>query len=441
MKKNVVLIVFLLLASNLIANQISLENAKILALKNNPDLLAQKEELKSAKMDNLNAISGLLPSANISNSYTKYKPDQNFGAGPTAESSKSYRIQISQPLFNGGKIWLNSRIKNDALQISEQSYQMKKLETLAEVESKYFSVLENKSLLKIAKKALQSAITNLDVAEMKYNSGIISRADYLQLQSEKTSKEVNLIQAQNLYQTSKLQIANFLQLAVIPELQPIEFYKYSKILKHLQNISIEETDNITGEIIEIGFSKNPSLKISSISCKTGKKALLMAEGNFLPSLNLSYSKSWNKYDFMNDYDDSQNLTLSASLPLFPLVDSGTGVLKAKHNLKKTELQKISAENGIKLSLSSSFLNLVSSAKSVSAAKKAKEQAEETYKQMQERYSSGLISTNDLLSAQVLFISSQSQYTKSFYDFLRTKSSLMQQMGIEDTNVLYRIIQK
>lgn len=226
MKQNILGMIFLLFTSPLFANELPLEAAKELALQNNPDLLAQRQELEAAKMDNLNALSGLLPSANLNGSYTKYKPEQSFGAGSSAESSRSYGVQITQPIFTGGKIWLNSRMKNDALKISQHSFRQKKLETLAEVESKYFSVLENKSLYQIAKKDLQSAKTNLEVAETKYNSGIISRADFLQLQSDKTSKEVTLIQTQNLYQTSKLQLANFLQLANAPELEEIKFEKY-----------------------------------------------------------------------------------------------------------------------------------------------------------------------------------------------------------------------
>ncbi len=60
-----------------------------------------------------------------------------------------------------------------------------------------------------------------------------------------------------------------------------------------------ELDEMIEEIINIGEDSNPSLKISEISIRTNKKSLLMAGGNFLPSVNLQYSNNWSKYDFQD----------------------------------------------------------------------------------------------------------------------------------------------
>jgi len=161
----------------------------------------------------------------------------------------------------------------------------------------------------------------------------------------------------------------------------------------------------------------------------------MAGGNFLPSLNLSYSKNWIKYDFMSDYDNSESITLSASLPIFPIVDNVTSFTQAHHDLKRSQYDYRSTEDGVVIGIKGQFLNLVSYANSIIAAKASRAQASETYAQMQEYFAQGLISANELNATQTLYLSTQNQYVQSLYDFLGAKSALLQQLGVEEDIIL------
>ena len=167
----------------------------------------------------------------------------------------------------------------------------------------------------------------------------------------------------------------------------------------------------------------------------------MAGGNFLPSVNLQYSNNWSKYDFQDNFSESGQLGINLSIPIFPLVDNGLGVAKANNNLKQSKYTLETVSNGIKLSLQSSLINLVAAAKTVRSSKLAMEYSKETYGQMKERFTHGVITANELLSAEVMFTSAQNQYTTSFYNFLRAKSTLQLMMGIEDPQILEKILNK
>ncbi len=65
-------------------------------------------------------------------------------------------------------------------------------------------------------------------------------------------------------------------------------------------------------------------------------------------------------------------------------------------------------------------------------------AEETYEQMSVRYQSNIISSQDLLDVEILLTSSRNQYINSYYDFLRAKSSLLNQMGEKNENKLFKL---
>ncbi len=440
MKKRAILIITLLLFSvSLYALDLTLELAKELALKNYPGYLSQIEALKSAQSGRWNAYSSLLPSASLNASQTRYSPDQTVGFNKV-DKLNTYGFSIMQPIFNGGKIWLGARMREDAVKISEENLRMTKLGTLAGVEAQYFSVLQNEQLMEIAELDLESSKTNLEIAEAKYDSGLLSKGDYLQIQAEKTNKLVSVLQMKNLYQTSKMSLLNYLQIGSIGTIEPVDSTTYSDLLQRLQNLSLAEIDSISNSFVQYGMEHNPAIAMSNIVINTSKKSLVMAGGNFLPSVNLSYSKNWIKYDFMNDYNDSENITLSASLPIFPIVDNVTSFTQAHHNLKKSQYDYKYTEDGVVTGIKGQFLSLVSYANSIIASKASQAQAGETYAQMQERFSSGMISANELNSTQTLYLSTQNQYVQSLYDFLGAKSALLQQLGTEE-DIIIEIIEK
>jgi outer membrane protein len=435
------LTIILLLAISISLSALTLDEAKRLAIKNNPDLLAQQQETKASKNNLWQSYLNLIPSASLTGSYSKYDKPRMVGGSEPAEELKNYGYTIDQPVFNGGKIWLGARMANDGYKISKESLKNKTLSTIADVESKYFKVLENQILLEISQKDLLSSQTNVEIAKIRFDAGTLSKAEFLQLQSESVGKEVTLIQIENLYRISLLELANFLQIAEVKELTEIPIEIHQPTLDKLSNKSLSELDEMIGTIINIGWENNPSLKMSEISVNTNKKSLLMAGGNFLPAVSLRYSNNWLKYDYQNDYSESGQLGINLSIPIFPLVDNGLGVAKANHNLKQSKYALETISDGIKLSLQSSLINLVAAAKTVKSSKLAMEYSKETYGQMKERFTHGVITANDLLSAEVMFTSAQNQYTSSFYDFLSAKSTLQFVMGIEDSQILEKILNK
>lgn len=437
MKKSLFFLIAILFIS-LWGNALTLSEAKSIALENNPDLLAQEQATKSSKANYWQSLLGLIPSANLSGNQIFYDDKRAIGMDES-EGYMTYGYTINQPVFNGGSIWLGSRLSNDAYKISRETLKSSRLNTLSEVESKYFSVLENKALLGVAEKSLQTAETNLEIAEVKFDSGTLSRADLLNLQSEKAGKEVSMLQMENLYQISLLDLTNFLQLQETTELTDVNMNEHQYVLDYLQNTDITEIEDLINRVLQYGMENNPTLKISELAVSSSKKGLLMAGGKFLPSLNLQYSRNWIKYDFEDDYSDSGQLGIYLSVPIFPILDNGLEFAQANFNLKQSRYNYSSAEDNINLALKSTILNLITIAKTVRSSELAMEYAAETYEQMQERFTSGLITTNDLLSTEIMYTSAQNQYVTSIYDYLRTRSALREQIGLEDEKILENYI--
>ena len=430
MLKKLVLSLLLIFSLNMIlGNTIDLSDIRRIALKNNIELKASKEEKMASKWDYYNSRLSLFPSAQIEGSFMKYHPDLPGSLTSTYDNKTTYQLSINQPIFNGGKIWLTSEIKKNTFKISQKNYSAKELEIITQAEIYYLNLLESKKLKEISEKSLESAQMNLEIAQVKFETGVISNADLLNVKSQKANKEVALLQAENIYKINKLTLQNYLNYQQEFTLTDIPKDNYINLINKLSALSTSKINEVTKTLTKTAVNNNPILEISDLSVKTNKTALLMAKGNFLPSVNLNYSKNWSQYDMENDFTDQEQIMLTASVPIFPIFDNYSGHKKAKYDLIKSKYDKRNNYDSIKLGVRSLALNLVAAAKSVKAAETALEYSQETYNQMEERYKNDLISTSELLDAEIMLDSAKNQYTNAIYDFLENKSKLKQQIGL------------
>ncbi len=443
--KKIVFIIILFSGFFLIAEVLTLEKAKEIALENNPEYLAQKYAYQSAKWNELNSLSGLLPSAKIDGSQSQMKGTFRIGIQPfdiEELNSRSIGYSINQPLFTGGKIWLSYKISHDSKKMTEYYLKEQKLKTLATVEEKYFNLLETTDILEISQEQVKIAKTNLNIAETCYQMGAISNNDLLQLKADLAGKETELIQSETLYRISFTDLKNYLNIQ-----QDFKIDNSISIDEHLIR-KISENDDIfrlVGQIIQIGMEQNNSLKALEKTKTIAGKSVLMSSGNFLPIINLSYSQSWNKSwnQIMSpsdvDYDDSKTLALSASLPVFPLIDNFASYQKARYNKRKADEEYSAAERGIKLALESAFFNLISSAKQVKASSLSVKYSRQLYEKSLERFQNGLMSASEILEVEVMLKSSKMNNISSKYSFLEALTNLKHLLGLEDDEELYNLL--
>ncbi|MFO7896369.1 MAG: TolC family protein [Candidatus Cloacimonadales bacterium] len=431
--KRILLSAIFLAASYLSA--LDLAESIQIALQNNLQLKSQEESLKAAQADEWSSYLGLGPSASLGMNYND--SDANFDG---ENFTNSLSLQVNQPLFNGGKIFLGAMINRDLQQIEAQNILVKRLEIIAETEKKYFAVLENEELVNIARQNLEAAESNFQKGEVRFESGSISKVELLQLQSDLASKEVNLMQSQNSLAILKQDLQNYLQLDKLPQLQSIDFEQYAALIEKLKNL--KSIDPLFSQLLLLVEQQNPALQISALSKSTSKKGVWLAAGNFLPTLNLSYSKNWIDSDnpmSLQDYDSNQSIGLNISVPVFPLADNGLQLAKANYQLRRSGYQAASTKDGIELALRNAIYQMLSNAKLIESARLAFQYAEESYQQMSERFDSGLITTNDLLASRVMLASAQNQYTRAKYNFLKSQTAILQQLGTDDRKTLEKIL--
>ncbi|MBW6516638.1 MAG: TolC family protein [Candidatus Cloacimonetes bacterium] len=436
----IILILIIILGGLLSLNAeqiVSLHEARELLLNNNPEYLAKESALKAAEWDMHQALTSLFPSARLQGGYNYLDPKPFAGA--QENYSISYGINVSQPVFMGGKLWLAYRMKSDAVKIAKADLSYTRLSLLGSLETAYYNYLLSKELYVISQNALDIAERNLETARTRMDTGTLSRAEFLQFQTEVAAKEVALIQAENNRQLSLRQLRNLIKVD-ISDVLPVDLQLYEELINYYQNLKGDEIEAVKEKLILYGEENNPLLIMTRAGQDISRKAVTLAKGNFLPTVNLSASRNWSD-NFRGEYefDSSTTYLLSLSLPIFPLFDNYSGYRKSYHAYRRTEREVETTEDSIKLAIEAALYTGIASARTISSAELALQYAQETYNMMEERFRNGLISSIDLISIELLLTTSNLNAVQSRYDFLKNRTNLMNLLNLEDDGSLIDIM--
>lgn len=438
------IILIIAAAAVLQAQTITLKQAQDSALEKNYGYAIAKENVAYSEFSVKSAFSGFLPTASLLASYMLYTPEvesMSFSATPPEkviqEDRTAFGLRITQPVYTGGKIWYSYQISKDSELASRNSLNSEMMGLLSDVESYYLNVLEAKERLNIAKESLELSKKNEETAKIKFDSGLISKADYLKNSSARANSEVGLVNAEKGYELAKISFANLTGLDDF-ELEDLDHSHYEPVITKLSSSLFSDISEKINSLKEIAFKNNSDLKNINLTKAINEKKISMSEGNFMPSVSLSYSTEWSKTNLTDEFSNSGTVSLSASVPVLPLYDNYATLQKSKIDLKRSELTEKQLVDNISAQIKTYLYTLVSGSKQFTSSKVAVDLANETYTNVEERANSGLSTEDELNTARLALIQAKYDQTSAYYSILKTKSALMKVLGINDEEEIIKL---
>ncbi len=424
---------------------ITLKQAQEQALKQNAAYAAKEAAYNSAKWGKTNAISTVLPTLSLSGTYLYMDPATTYQSGAQTTTlnhdMRTISLNLSQPLFLGGKAWQAYKMATTSEEMAKLSLQNQRFVLLSEVESKYLAALQLKVLYNISLQEIKSAEDNLELARLKQESGILSRADYLRFQSRLAGKQVAGLQAQTALQLALQDLANYLgsEDMIMPE--EISMDSETAQIERLDSFDLSRTNAFSDRLLQLALSRNINYRIMGKTVELSERAYSIAKASFLPTLMLTGSRQYKENGIDRyEFTASNQIMLNASLPILPGLSYYSAAKKAKEEARKASLEAKTATDGIKLGIQASTLNWISSAKQVQSSQVNLSYTEELYSQMQERFRLNMLSPLELLDAELMLSAARMTYTNAFYGYLKSRSALMQALALEDTTELYTLME-
>lgn len=268
---------------------LTIEEAVDLARKNNPNFLAQKNDVVVAESTVREAYGQLLPGASASTSF-QYQASgparfgiftgADLGVSTTpAYYSSSYSLGLNYTL-SGSSLLAPGRAKADR-RATEAGVTASQFELDAAVTQQYLAVLRAQDAVTLARQELERAKDNRTLADARVKVGVAIPMELKQADVELGRAEVSLLQSENLVQTERLRLMQ--QIGA-------EFDLQAELTSRFEIFAVTWSQ---AELMQTAREAHPSLLATRANVEAGRAGVKMARSAYLPSLNMQLG--WSGY--------------------------------------------------------------------------------------------------------------------------------------------------
>ena len=434
---------------------LSLDDAISTALKNNKSFTAQKYSYLQYKWNEKNALTNFFPKVNLNASAVRIDNDTykeanstfhlkvfdalgvptgdyvpitvGMMAGGVYKTTYITDLTIQQPIFNGGKLFLGYKIAQLSTKQVLQNLASSQNDLQYNVADSYLNILKIQDMIKIANKSLASSKAQLKKIYDKFDVGMVKKSDVLQWEVKVENDKITLEELKNGLSVLKTYWYNILGLeslsqAAMPD--RIDLTSYDNEITLLHSMSEVTKFDTLSYVLSVVKAENPDLKSFALSERIAKTAQNLAITNFLPSLNLQYTKTFDQDDKLNfDGAKSWNIAAVFSVPIFHFGTNITNLKRSNFQYKSTQLQLEDAREKILMAAENSVYDLITKAKRVISGKLAYENAKQNYSIVNDLFDQGMVTNTELMDAEVMLFGIELNLQTSYYDFVLAKYAL------------------
>ncbi len=358
-------------------------------------------------------------------------------------------------LYQGGI--LQNTIKQNEINLEASEYDLEKAKNDIglNVATNFLNVLLNREQLENAKFQLQVSTAQLERTKKLVEAGSLPLTNQLDLESQKASNEVQLVNAENNLNAAVLLLKQSMQMPADQQLE-IE----APALEVDQVSTVVEAPS---RIYEVAVQNQPEVKSAELNIKSNILGEKIAKGAFLPSLSISGSISTNysdqarqflgsqvvnvpaqqigtvqgtgqpvfsapgqqsipmfsdNYKVIDQFNDNlgQSVRVSLNVPIFSRYSNTANLQRAKISKQRSEINAQNVKNQLRQNIETAYNNATASLKSYDATLKRVAALEETFRAAEQRYNVGdanfvdyQVASNNLFAARTDLVRAKYEY--------------------------------
>ena len=362
--------------------------------------IAMKKAMQVAKTT-------FLPAVDATGNYT-YRIndyDMSMGAVPLALEHDAYNagFSVMQPLYQGGKLYYDYKGKKIQTDIATQEVRLTTDNVIYAAENSYWGAAAQKEMYDVMNRYSTIVGLLLDVLKDRYEDGMISQIDLLQMEVRKKEAEMQRLNAWENYQLA-LQNMN-----VLMGRTPTDSLHIAETIS-----AAKETP--TQVDTQTAFQFRPDLSMLQLNADYQKNQIKLSTSKYNPTLSVGYQGTWGTQMININGDTQFNSTLMVSLKV-PVFHWGArckekASQRALYNQARYALQE--KQDQISKELASSWTNLTQAKERISLAEKNCTLADESLELNTFSYTEGRLSILDVLTAQLTWIQAYTNLVQSHY---------------------------
>ena len=411
---------------------LSLNDAIQLSLQNSKQLKLSYAKAAEAKATYHQAQNNRLPDVKASGSYLRLNsPDVSLkvklGSSSSGGQSQGNPIKVDQaayaivnasiPIFAGFSIKYGIESAKYLEQAAKLDVENDKEEVLQNTINAYGNLYKAMKTIELIKTNLTQQVQRVkDFTDLEKN-GIIARNDLLKAQLQQSNIELTELDAENNY---KIACVNMSLMLGLPE----------ETMIIPDSVAFNE-DNYAGTVVQWEDAAMKNRKdISALSYRerAANSSIKATKGEYYPGL--AVTGGYIAADIPNvlTINDALNIGLGLQYNFGSIWKTGAKLEGAKARLQQIQVNETMLNDQIHVQVSQAYQNYLLSKKKTDVYTKAIEQANENYRITKNKFTNNLVTTTELLEADVAQLQAKIDYTISKADAVVAYKKLLQTTG-------------
>ena len=428
---NILLLLVLITSFNsLVFSQenLSLEDAVKIALKNNYSINIARNESKIADNNSNIGNAGFLPSVDASGSYIKSNNDtkQEYFDGRTVDrnGAKSTNlnagVDLNWTIFDGLGMFANIDMLKEMNRIGEDNFRAEVEINLADVIETYYNLIREKQVLVVLNQAIEISQERVRIAESKKDVGTGSKFDLRQAQVDLNEDRSNLLKEELTYEQLKVNLNQLMGRDVSNDFNVADTILVDKKLN---------LDDLKNRMLE----KNTTLQIAKKNQNLAEINLRLARAELFPRISLvggyDYTKSESEAGFIKSNNNySLSYGVSANLNLFNGLNTRRKIENAEIGIENSQLTYDQTKTGVEANLLNTYKKYLNSLQLVQLEEENLKVALESVDIALEKLKLGNITPLEFRETQRKLINAKSRLVSAQYDAKSAETELLRISG-------------
>lgn len=367
---------------------LTLDEAIEQALVHHPASVAAAAAVDVARADRMQTRGALLPTLSANGIYSN-SSNQRFDqtTGQLVSESYTAQLQAGYEVFGGGRRLVQLRAAGAEVDAALADDRARTFQTILETTEVFFAAAAADDLVRVAEQRLERARQQLTFAEVRLELGTSTSSDLLRAQLEMGNAELALLDARNAQRRAVLELGRSVGLDTEARPAPGSLPSTAPAVPAVD------------ELVRRAEAEAPDIVSADATVRSRAANRLAAYSTYLPSLRVTGGYDWFSFEFP-PRDESWNLRLIASMPLFNGFQREAAVDRAQAAERVARVQALDTERRVRVEVEAAAFEIASAQRTVEISGRAVELAREDLRVQEERYQIGASTILDLQASQV-----------------------------------------
>lgn len=348
-----------------------------------------------------------------------------YFSNQVTNSSFSTGISSGLTLYNGNRINANISKYKQIYNQDLSDFEYQKLSLRGNIITLYINVLYCKENLSVFQEQFELSKQQAKQADEKFKLGMITKLDFLQLETELSQAENNVLKASNQFTKARLALMQILDIPYNSnfDVGDLQSSVYITLFSELP------VDSITA--IAIGY--RPELESAITELQIRSTELNLDRAACFPSLTLGASGSYSGGGQNLNDGIGTAIGFNLNIPIFNRTENKTAIKISKINISDAEISIEQQKRSIEKNVIEMKLEIDNQNSELLMYIKNEESTQEAYKLASAMFSNGQLNSLELLSRKNDYTQAQNNTLQARYGLLSAQISLALYCGKFNVN--------